>query len=478
MSTIINLADVLKLHDYITDKFRAGANEALILNMLNDRNVKLPGYLYDTSGEANVVDLQQIISEQVNGFKAKDYIRAIYTKNLYKPPGSKRVIMHDTDTDSVELTDIETVKLMTRGEAYLARLEVQHAEGYNPHNRLRTYMDKGRKFFNTYTPPTWKYAFWRYGTTVPHKDIPNIYVDFFTHLCDGDTDSINFLVDWLAISLQARNLTYLCTIGVSGVGKGTLDTIIQKLHGDENSVTLGTEALAKNFNKNFYGRTYIYLNELTTLSPAVLSKVKALNDSTTEIERKGIDSEIVSNHANYYFSSNDIQALPIDKFDRRYSIIQLTETKLTDVWPVSRFAELTDATNIEQLAGYLFNHVYNPRNVDTAFKKEHASIIAEANLSDWEIYLKEEFSQEYKGCAISLSHLAKYLQNAKGYRIKHQNLKKSVSSSIDGFSLRQKHPDNCTLYLNADEQSLTRDKNKSVKSIAVKTDVVYVKAVS
>lgn len=254
-----------------------------------------------------------------------------------------------------------------------------------------------KKLEKSYNPPeTWD------------KLIPKIYLDFFNHLCSNDKESLEYLIDWMAIAMDSttRNLTTLVLIAKQGVGKGVFfESVLQQLFGEHNSVQLrGQDALESRFNQSFANKRIIFLDEVQLKDTKAMNRFKMFANATMEIEQKGKDPVYIKNWANTIIAANDLDAIKLEQDDRRFSILQVTNNRLEEFCAqqdqyktVQELrANLENLNNIKDLYNFLISH--KPERVMSyAFSNStRVSEIKEAGLNEWQRLALEICDDLYK----------------------------------------------------------------------------------
>jgi hypothetical protein len=258
-----------------------------------------------------------------------------------------------------------------------------------------TILDK--KLEKSYNPPeTW------------NELIPKIYLDFFNHLCSNNKESLEYLIDWMAVAVDPtmRNLTTLVLIAKQGVGKGVFfESILRFLFGEHNSVQLrGQDALESRFNQSFANKRIIFLDEVQLKDTRALNRFKMFANVTMEIEQKGKDPIYVKNWANTLIAANDLDAIKLEQDDRRFSILQVTNTRLEEFCAqhdqyktVQELrANLENLNNIKDLYNFLISH--KPERVMSYAFNSIAKVdeIKDAGLAEWERAALEICDSSYK----------------------------------------------------------------------------------
>jgi hypothetical protein len=354
---------------------------------------------------------------------------------------AKDVRFVDLTNGATRLFDIANVrKVLSKDEfnalmykrAYTAELR------YCPRQASVKFTDDiGLAVFNTYIPPEWLRAkFYRGEALEPELAPPPEYSQFFQHLTDGHADSQTYLLDWLATSLTARNYTILTAIGEEGIGKGTLGAIMEKLHGTHNYVKVRDQVFKGQFNAPLANKTLVYVDEVDLRTKESQDRIKDVVNDFIEIEQKGKDPRSVQNWASFYLSSNTYDAVKIGAGDRRYSIIQLTDTKLEKTPLRNHVTSLTDPANISRLARYLMGHEVR-HNMFVPFRSERYEEVKEAGLAEWERYILFDYCPKNKGKTLSYRDLQSKIVAA-------CDLKSAPGrSKLEG--LAKKYPDRLTV---------------------------------
>lgn len=261
----------------------------------------------------------------------------------------------------------------------------------------------GIYIYNTYRPPAWREDSYYRGAAIAHvKTLPALYAEFFEHLTAGAVESREYLLDWLATSLQGRNFTILTALGTEGIGKGTLGEIMKLMHGDSNFSEASDNIFKKQFNGKLEAKTLVYVDEIDLKTKESQDRIKAVVNEYIEIEKKGIDSVTVRNHASFYISSNELDAIKLSATDRRYSVIELTDTPLKETPLIARVLELVDPANVAELGRYLYRRRVT-HNMLSPFRSRRFDEAKVAGLQDWEVWLLDEFVPKFAGGTPSLS---------------------------------------------------------------------------
>jgi hypothetical protein len=278
--------------------------------------------------------------------------------------------------------------------------------------------------YNSYVPPKWRVREFYLGEPIePLAACPPLYQRFLDQLTNGHIESREYVLDWLANSLRARNYTVLTAIGEEGVGKGLLGKIMHLLHGEKNFQEARDTVFKEKFNGQLANKTLVHVDEIDLKDKESHDRIKAIVNDTLEIERKGHDAVAMRNWASFYIASNSKDAIQLGGGDRRYSVIELTETKLVATPLFNELGALLNSNNISELARHLrCRHL--SFNMMVPFRSRNFDVLRSATLTDWELFVIEELAPRYSGTTQELSHIqnlleeefARSLKRAPGWR--------------------------------------------------------------
>lgn len=280
------------------------------------------------------------------------------------------------------LADLFNSKMKIKNKIYMAKFEYQPLKSH----RLIKNSD-GTVTYNTYDPPFWMedYFFSNGARSIPKvSKMPKMYDKFLKHFVNGDQESYDYIVKWTANALQDRNYCILATIGTQGIGKGVLGSIFKMLFG-KNNFHAGADRMFKGtFNYQIANKRMVYCDEILIKSKEEEDKLKLVVNDSIEIERKGYDAEEIQNYANFYISSNNLDAIKITADDRRFSIVDLTDKKLMTVMSKKEIESLLYPENIEKLAHYLWHYKVNSDEMLQVFKSRRTEMVRANSLKEWE----------------------------------------------------------------------------------------------
>lgn len=298
----------------------------------------------------------------------------------------------DHDTGKIHNMEVDAIRMVLGKDAFnmfmSMRSQVVHFT-YEPHKKERIIPTGGIPMFNEYQEAPWRLL-------DVAAELPKVHEDFLRHLTNGDEASFNYLLDWLALSLTGRNLTILCALGVQGVGKGILGSLMQKLHGPTNFNKVRDSVFKAKFNAQLFNKTLIYVDEAVLDDRESVNRIKDIINDLVEIERKGMDAITINNHSSYYLSSNDLSAIKIEASDRRFSIIDLTDTPLRFTPYIKTIDAIMNDNNVAALGNYLLSRELESDMLNP-FVSARTKAVLEEGLAEWEAYIIQDLAPTQLG---------------------------------------------------------------------------------
>lgn len=375
----------------------------------------------------------------------KDFRELIFASffvvNFYNPDES---YLYTSKTGRIRAASLKSIQQIITEKKALSRYLDNHKKLavmlYNPFALEGPFGldDEGFTTFNVYQPPPWRReAYFHKKPLSTITDVPTEIVDFLQHYCDGDQPSIKWTLDWAANCLRAKNLTFKTAVGDQGSGKNKFSEIMREVVGASNFVKVrGSEILRNKFNSQLRNKQFVLVNEVSMIEKDEIDKAKDFADKMIEIEAKGEDAVEANNYASFFFASNRKDSVKIDPSDRRFSVIQLTDTNLTKAMPSSKIDQLTSIEVTNNLGLYLWNRNITS-NLLLPFRSKRYEQVREASLAEWELFLMEKiFAQVEVGAELYLSDLKKkiteefpYMKNSPG-RSKFEDLAKKFPETL------------------------------------------------
>lgn len=153
-------------------------------------------------------------------------------------------------------------------------------------------------------------------------------LNLINHLCNGDCQQVEYLLNWLAYPLQkvgAKMTTAVVMHGhIHGAGKSFFfEEIVKPMYG-EYGATYGQEDLESNYTANRSGKMFGIFEEVYTNQQKYNktgSQKHMITGKTMRVERKFQDAYEEANHMNCVFLSNESQPFKIEENDRRYFVV-------------------------------------------------------------------------------------------------------------------------------------------------------------
>lgn len=244
---------------------------------------------------------------------------------------------------------------------------------------------------NTYSKPDWQLG--RKLTDEESKEYPKLYPiidDFFSHLFP-DSKCKDFVYDWLHYAISSRCETYLVMNGAKGVGKNVLsNNICSSLVGKDNHKIAHKGALEQ-FNGILSECRMIVFDEFKIVDDEAINALKRYANADQMIERKGIDvSKTEKTYNSYIICNNALTDMKIEWDDRRFSVVDITDKKLEDVWPenkIREFIEIVNDPQSEEMIGFGYWLLYRKpvvmKSPFTVWKGEHFYKLCYTSMPEW-----------------------------------------------------------------------------------------------
>lgn len=286
---------------------------------------------------------------------------------------------------------------------------------YDPYNLRRRgeevrELDEGSikaEVFNLYTPPKWRLE----GAPASYE-CPELVKKLLVHLFP-DEGCRRYVMGWMFNMVLKRNDTYLVLNGSKGIGKGIfVESVLKALVGKEHFSKAPVGFLDTHFNSVLENNRAIYLDEQTVNTQKKHNMLKDYINPEQNIEAKFQNAKKSKQTYNSFIISNNSTAdIYIKWDDRRFSVIDLTETDLREVMTQTEIRELTDrlANDMEyqkQLGHWVLNscedHAYSSFD---AWRGPSFWRLAILSLSEWQRYIYELFLDNPIGSTWSFQDL-------------------------------------------------------------------------
>ena len=194
---------------------------------------------------------------------------------------------------------------------------------------------------------------------------PNVqrWVDHILNIvCCGDVELAKILTQWFAHIVQrpAEKSFAVILYGKQGTGKSILYEFFTRCIGKDLGLQVGKlEDLTQTHNTHVRGKLIVNCNEATN-EPAIRD-INILKGLITEtdliINPKGVNQYTVSNYSRLMITSNYEHCMRLDKDDRRYMCLEISDTKIkNDVYFDPMISDLTNEETQQDFFNYLANY--------------------------------------------------------------------------------------------------------------------------
>jgi hypothetical protein len=200
---------------------------------------------------------------------------------------------------------------------------------------------KSLDVINTYVTPSWRKQKPSDKDIYLPKDIEFLVKRLFT--TEESQEYFYHFIYWVLVSRCEVVLTLLTG---KGTGKGLLiDHVLASLCGIDYSGKADNSMLTEKWNASIEDSLFLHLDEVDLSSTIAISKIKEMTNAITKLEGKTTNA--VKNHINItslVISSNNKYKTKIDFSDRRFSILDTTDTPLISPssWTQKQAREFSD----------------------------------------------------------------------------------------------------------------------------------------
>ncbi len=145
----------------------------------------------------------------------------------------------------------------------------------------------------------------------------------------------NYFLDWWAYQLQypgAKLNVCIVLVGASGVGKGWMAAIAERIFGHDNTWKCSLSDLESKFNAGLGAAQLLIIEEADVAGGVkVYNTLKdIITNEHLRYERKGVDAVKIENCLNIFINSNHIEVLALDEFDRRFAVLEITNKSIAN----------------------------------------------------------------------------------------------------------------------------------------------------
>lgn len=272
---------------------------------------------------------------------------------------------------------------------------------FNPYVPLEVYLDTidGQKVTcaNLYQKPEWQLdRELKPEEIASYSHCPKVIKRFMETLFP-DIESREFVFDWLHHAFTSRSETYLVLNGAKGIGKGIFtDHLCKALMGKDNHKLAAPGALESNFNSMLENCRMIVFDEMPINDSDKIAKLKKYINTDQAVEKKGKDvGATITTYNSFIISSNHVTDMRIEWDDRRFSVMDMTDKKLTEQWTKDEIEELIQAIDdssceVIRAFGYWLMYRIPKDNRFGIYKGKHFYKLCYASLPEWQRLIIDE----------------------------------------------------------------------------------------
>ena len=235
----------------------------------------------------------------------------------------------------------------------------------------------------------------------PNWSFINHFKEYCKRVCSNEDKACSFLEQNIAhICFKGRPNICICIYGRPGAGKSSLTLLMKKLIGEKycKDDYDAKNGIFKNFNASFQDKIMVVLNEpdWNSFNNNMGIFKHSITDSTLRIEKKGVDSYDVCNHATYWITTNNKNLFNQEKDDRRFffvscEFVSMNKEKKFEYFNDFYNEKLNNEEYICSILWYLYNHVlqdnYDFESMKVGCLTEYHKIITntykDTDIDDW-----------------------------------------------------------------------------------------------
>jgi hypothetical protein len=167
----------------------------------------------------------------------------------------------------------------------------------------------------------------RKGDTTPWKQLLDL---LFT---DADAGARKWFEQWCLYPLAFPGTKMLTAIGIwsriQGLGKSLIGVTLGRVYGRENYSTISQRQLDSDFNAWGAKRQFILVDDVSAHDSRAKADIlkKLITQETLLVNEKHVPTYELTDHANYYLTSNRLNAFYVEDQDRRFFIHEVTAQK-------------------------------------------------------------------------------------------------------------------------------------------------------
>jgi hypothetical protein len=331
--------------------------------------------------------------------KPYDYCDAIPFINIVD---HKMIMFYDKKQRKLLDLDYDTYKEITDKEYRIKPTPAYMS--FNPYRPEQVYISeyahKITTHINTYLKPEWQLDKALSDAEIGrYTKPPQIIAEFLQHLVPLE-HCREFVYDWLHYALTERCETYLVLNGAKGIGKNILsDFICKTLLGSSNHKVAHQSAL-KGFNAILVDCRMIVFDEFKITEQEDINTLKRIINPIQMIEFKGVDAtKNQETYNSFIICNNALTDIKLEWNERRFSVVDLTEVKLREVWTKQKIDEaikiFSDPQSEEMINfGYwlMYRKPVVMQDRFTDYKGDHFYRICYASMAEWSKMLIDDIT--------------------------------------------------------------------------------------
>lgn len=196
-------------------------------------------------------------------------------------------------------------------------------------------------------------------------------------ICNGDVECYEYLINWIARSLQYPNLNGQVAVvfqGEKGCGKGTLGNFLVSLFGQHALQINNSQHLVGNFNAHLQNCCFLFADEVFFAGDKQQENILKglITEPTINVERKGIDVETSVNRLKVLMASNNEWVVPTSSDERRYFVLEISNKYRNQS---SYFTPLVrELSNVDNKAAFLYDMLH--RDITTFNVSKYPDTVA------------------------------------------------------------------------------------------------------
>lgn len=334
--------------------------------------------------------------ETIKSFSYDDMIPFLSVTN------SNKIIFYDKQSKKITDLDYNAYKMVMDPQFQIKPLPamVEFNPYYPGQMYLGSYLGRECTVINTYIKPDWQL-----GRQITEKEIEDfsylapIIDEFFTHLFPQESCR-EFVYDWLHYAVALRCETFLVMNGAKGVGKNVLSNNICASLLGKNNHKIAHKGALEQFNSILTDCRMIVFDEFKMADDESINTLKRYANAEQMIENKGLDvGKTQTTFNSYIICNNALTDLKIEWDDRRFSVVDITNKKLEDVWSTEKiklFLDIVNDPTSEEMVGFGYWLLYRKPTVMKGpfgvWKGDHFYKLCYTSMPEWAKMIIDEIT--------------------------------------------------------------------------------------